>query len=250
VLGGLTIFKQNFYTASYIYGFGRTEDVPYGHRVSMYYGWMRQLGLERPYLGIEAEKSIVTRNNAFYTVGFRAGGFRNNGLEDGVFLLYGSLMSKLIPYGQLLIRQSLTIDFARVSRQRTSLPLDINNEFGLRYFAADSLLGTKRFHINSETLAFTPLSLLGFRMAPFAFGEMAMLGDQKKSIFYDKPYFGFGGGIRTRNENLVFGTIELRVIYFPRTVEDMNSFVIRLSSNLRVKYSASFVKPPEFVTYN
>jgi hypothetical protein len=33
-------------------------------------------------------------------------------------------------------------------------------------------------------------------------------------------------------------------------VEDVNSFVIKLSSNLRVKYSASFVKPPEFVTYN
>lgn len=250
VLGGLTIFKQNFYTASYIYGFGRTEDVPYGHRVSMYYGWMRQLGLERPYLGIEAEKSIVSRNNAFYTVGFRAGGFRNKGLEDGVLLLYGSLMSRLIPYGQLLIRQSITMDFARVSNQRTSLPLDINNEFGLRYFVADSLLGTKRFHVNSETLAFTPLSLAGFRMAPFVFGEMAMLGDQNKSIFYDKPYFGFGGGIRTRNENLVFGTIELRVVFFPRTVEDINSFVIKLSSNLRVKYSASFVKPPEFVTYN
>jgi hypothetical protein len=250
VLGGLTLFKQNFYTASYIYGFGRTEDVPYGHRISIYSGWTRQLGLKRPYFGLEAEKSIVNRKNEFFTLGFRAGGYRNNGLEDGILLVYGSLMSRLIPYGQLLIRQSFNVDFARVSNQRTSLPLDINNEFGLRYFAADSLLGTKRFHINSETLAFTPLSLLGFRMAPFVFGEMAMLGDQNKSIFYDKPYFGLGGGIRTRNENLVFGTIELRFAFFPRTVEDISSFVVRLSSNLRVKYSASFVRPPGFVVYN
>jgi hypothetical protein len=250
VLGGITLFKQNFYTASYIYGFGRTEDVPYGHRISLYSGWIRQLGLERPYFGLEAEKSIVNRNNEFYTVGFRAGGYRNNGLEDGILLLYGSLMSRLVPFGQLLIRQSFTVDFARVYQQRTGLPLDINNEFGLRYFVADSLLGTKRFHVNSETLAFTPLSLLGFRMAPFAFGEMALLGDQNKNIFYDKPYFGLGGGIRTRNENLVFGTIELRFVYFPRTVENINSFVVRLSSNLRVKYSASFVRPPGFVNYN
>jgi hypothetical protein len=250
VLGGLTFFKQNFYTASYIYGFGRTEDVPYGHNMSLYLGWTRQLGIARPYVGMQAEKSIVTRRNEFYTIGIRAGAFHNNGLEDGVVLLYGSLLSRLIPLGELLIRQSITTDYASVYRQRTNLPLDINNEFGLRYFSSDSLRGTTRFHLQSETLAFTPLSLLGFRMAPFISGEMAMLGNASKSIFYDKPYFGFGGGVRTRNENLVFGTIELRFVYFPRTVEEISSFTVRVSSNLRVKYSASFVRPPGFVTYN
>jgi hypothetical protein len=206
--------------------------------------------LERPYIGIEAEKSIVNRKNEFYTVGFRAGAFQNNRIEDAVVLVYGSLLSRLIPYGELLIRQSFTVDYARVFHQRTSLPLDINNDFGIRYFAADSLLGTKRFHLNSETLAFTPLQLLGFRMAPFTFAEMAMLSGDDKSIFYHKPYFGFGGGIRTRNENLVFGTIELRMAYFPRTPPGMSSFTIRVSSNLRVKYTASFVKPPGLVRYN
>jgi hypothetical protein len=250
VLGGVTFFKQNFYTASYIYGFGRTEDVPYGHRVSLYFGWSRQLALERPYIGLEAEKSIVSRKNEFYTIGFRLGGYQNNKLEDGILLLYGSLMSRLIPQNGLLIRQSFFMDYTNVYRQRTSLPLNINNEFGLRYFATDSLRGTKRFHIRTETLAFTPLSILGFRIAPFGFGEMAMLGDYRKSIFHDKPYFGFGGGVRTRNENLVFGTMEVRLIYFPRTVENIQSFAIKFSTNLRVKYSASFIKPPAPITYN
>ena len=250
LLGAITFFKQNFYTASYIYGFGRTEDVPYGHSMSLILGFTRELGLERPYVGLEAEKSFVNRNNEFYTVGFRAGGYQKTNLEDAIVLLYGSLTSRLIPYGQLLIRQSFTVDYARVYNPRTSLPLDINNDFGLRYFRADSLLGTKRFHLNTETLVFTPLHIFGFRLAPFGFGEMALLSPDHKSIFYDKPYFGFGGGIRTRNENLVFGTIELRMVYFPRTVENINSFAIRLSSNLRVKYSAGFVKPPGFVRYN
>jgi hypothetical protein len=252
VLGGLTFFKQNFYTASYIYGFGRTEDVPYGHSMSLYVGWSRELNRERPYIGIEAEKSIVTRNNEFYTVALRAGGYQKRGgkLEDAALLISGSLLSRLIPYRELLIRQSFAVDYTRVYRQRTSLPLDINNEYGLRYFAADSLWGTKRFHLNTETLVFTPLSLLGFRFAPFVTGEMAMIGNDGRSLYRDKPYFGFGGGIRTRNENLVFGTVELRFVYFPRTVQDISSFAIRVSSNLRVKYSASFVKPPSLVRYN
>jgi hypothetical protein len=251
VLGGLTFFRQNFYTASYIYGFGRTEDVPYGHSMSAYFGWSRELDRKRPYAGLEFEKAIVTRNNEFYNLAIRSGAYHNNGkLEDGVMLFSGSMTSRLIPYGELLIRQSFALDYTRVFRQQTSLPLDINNEFGLRYFVADSLLGTKRFHLNTETLVFTPFSLAGFRFAPFGFGEMAMISGDSKSIFSDKPYFGFGGGIRTRNENLVFGTIELRFVYFPRTVENMNAFAIRLSSNLRVKYTASFVKPPGFVRFN
>jgi hypothetical protein len=252
VLGGLTFFKRNFYTASYIYGFGRTEDVSYGHSISLYVGWSRELKQQRPYIGLDIEKSIVTRNNEFYTLALRAGGYqkRGNKLEDAVVLLSGSLLSRLIPYRELLIRQSFVVDYTRVYRQRTSLPLDINNEFGLRYFTADSLWGTKRFHLNTETLFFTPISLLGFRFAPFVTGEMAMIGNDDRSLLYHKPFFGFGGGIRTRNENLVFGTIELRFVYFPRTVQDISSFAIRLSSNLRVKYSAGFVKPPSLVSYN
>lgn len=251
ILGGLTFFRQNFYTASYIYGFGRTEDVPYGHSMSGYVGWSRELNRERPYVGFEFEKAIVTRRNEFYNLAIRTGGYRNHGkLEDGVMLFSGSMTSRLIPYGELLIRQSFSADYTRVFRQQTTLPLDINNEFGLRYFLADSLLGTKRFHFNTETLVFTPISLAGFRFAPFGFGEIAMISDDSKSIFSDKPYFGFGGGIRTRNENLVFGTIELRFVYFPRVVENINAFAIRVSSNLRVKYSAGFVKPPGFVRFN
>lgn len=251
VLGGITFFKQNFYTASYIYGFGRTEDVPYGHSMSIYTGWSRELNRKRPYVGLEFEKAIVTRQNQFYNLALRAGGYRNNGkVEDGVMLLSGSMMSRLIPYGELLIRQSFTVDYTRIFRPKTSLPLDINNEFGIRYFVADSLWGTKRFHVNTETLVFTPISLAGFRFAPFGFGEMAMINNDSRSIFSKKPYFGFGGGIRTRNENLVFGTIELRFVYFPRVVQDMQTFAIRVSSNLRVKYSAGFVKPPGFVRFN
>lgn len=251
VLAGFTFFKQNFYTASYIYGFGRTEDVPYGHNVSVYFGWSKELGQRRPYVGFELEKLFVSRANEFYSVALRTGGYHKNGqLEDVVMLLSGSLTSKLIPVGEWLLRQSFTADYTKIYRPRTSLPLDINNEFGLRYFVADSLWGTTRFHLNTETLAFTPLSIAGFRFAPFTFGEMAVLNGNDEITRDRKPYFGFGGGIRTRNENLVFGTIELRLVYFPRTVADLQSFTVRLSSNLRVKYTAGFVKPPGFVRYN
>lgn len=251
VLASATFFRQNFYTARFIYGFGRTEDVPYGHNISLTAGWARNRGLSRTYVGLDAEKSLVSRLGEFYTFGLRAGGFTNgSGLQDAAILASGALRSRLITHGKFLFRQSVLVDYTRVYRQRTSLPLDINDEFGLQYFRADSLWGTKRFHIQSETVAFSPWQFLGFRFAPFAFGEMAMIAGDDRSIFYDKPFFGFGGGIRTRNENLIFGTVELRFIYYPRTIEDISSLNVRVTSNLRIKYSGQFVRAPGFVQYN
>jgi hypothetical protein len=250
VIGGLTFFQQNFYTVRYVYGFGRTEDVPYGHTISLYGGWSRQMGLVRPYFGFEAEKSIVNRSGEFYNVAVKAGGFEDDGFEDILLLLSGSLTSKLIAVDEWLMRQSFSVDYTRIYHQKALMPLDINNEYGLQYFVADSLRGTKRVHLKTETLAFSPWQLLGFRFAPFVFGETALISPKDESIFGNKPYFGFGGGIRTRNENLVFGTVELRFVYFPRTVEDISSFAIKLSSNLRVKYSAGFVRAPSFIRYN
>jgi len=250
LLVSATFFKQNFYTTRYIYGFGRTEDVPYGHQVSVTGGWTRHSEIIRPYIGVEAEKSFVSRPGEFYKVGVRAEVFTNDKAEDAVLLFSGSMISRLIPKGEFLFRQSINADFTRVFNQRSTMPLDINNEFGLQYFRADSLLGTKRFNLHSETVAFSPWQLLGFRFAPFAIVEMSMIAGNGRTIFYDKPYFSFGGGIRTRNENLIFGTVEFRVIYYPRTVERISSFNVRVTSNLRIKYSAGFVRAPGFVRYN
>lgn len=251
LLASATFFKRNFYTARYIYGFGRTEDVPYGHNISLTAGWTRQRGIDRPYVGVDAQKSLVHRMGEFYTFGLRAGGFKGaSGLEDATLLLSAELTSRLIPRGRFLFRQMIRADYTRLFRQRTAMPLDINNEFGLQYFRADSLNGTKRFNIHTETVAFSPWRFLGFRFAPFAFGEMALITGEDDNILSDKPFFGFGGGIRTRNENLIFGTVELRLVYYPRTIEDISAVAVRLTTNLRIKYSAGFVRAPDFVRYN
>ena len=144
----------------------------------------------------------------------------------------------------------MDLDFAYVFNQRTNILLDINNSFGLEGFRADSLLGTKRLHARYEIVLYSRWSLLGFRLAPMMFADVGMIAPQDRTVFYDAPFFGLGTGIRTRNENLIFGTIELKFIYYPRTVEDINSFRVSLTTNLRVKYSASFVKPPSLIVYN
>ena len=251
VLGQFTFFKQEFYKTQYVYGFGRTEDVPYGHNMSLLAGWQSLLSLKRAYVGFDAEKSFVHAGGNFYTLSFRIGGFPYQGRwEDAALLLSGNLFSRLKQTKRFLIRQSVDLDFAYVFNQRTNTLLDINNTFGLEGFRADSLLGTKRLHAGYEIVLYSRWSILGFKLAPIMFADVGMIAPQDRTLFYDAPFFGLGTGIRTRNENLIFGTIELKFIYYPRTVEDINSFRVSITTRLRVKYSASFVKPPSLISYN
>ena len=250
-LSSFTFFKQDFYKTQYVYGFGRTEDVPYGHTMAIIGGWQRLMGIQRPYLGFDAEKSFVHREGNFYTFTFRTGAFPYNGqLQDATILLSGRLYSKLDHHKRVMVRRSFDLDLTYVFNQKTNTLLDINNSFGIEGFNADSLLGTKRLHGRYEMVFYTNWKLLGFKMAPIALADLAFIAEEGQHMFYDKPYLGVGAGMRTRNENLVFGTIELKCFYYPRTVEDISNFRVSVTSNLRIKYSGSFVRPPSFIVYN
>ncbi len=251
VMGSITFFNQNFYKSRYIYGFGRTEDVPYGKYLTLTGGSVRQFKLIRPYVGAEFDKTLVRRNGDFHEYKLQAEGFLGNGnLEDVTLLASASLFSRLIEYKQLKIRQYLRISYTSILNQQINTPLTIRSDFGLDGFRADSLLGTNRLSLYSQTVVFTPLSILGFRFAPLTFAEMSIIAPKDKPLFRQKAFGAIGAGLRTRNENLVFGTIELKLFYFPRVTEDLSHFRISLSSNLRIKFSSGFAKAPEFIQYN
>ncbi|WP_276373280.1 hypothetical protein [Chryseolinea sp. H1M3-3] len=250
-LGAFTFFKQEFYKTQFVYGFGRTEDVPYGHTMSILAGWQNLLDLKRAYIGVDAEKSFVHAGGNFYTLSFRVGGFPYQGRwEDATLLLSGKLFSKIKHYKKFLIRQSADLDFTYVFNQRTNTLLDINSSFGLEGFVADSVLGTKRLHARYELVLYSPWKILGFRLAPLVFADVAIIAPRNRNIFYDKPFFGIGSGVRTRNENLVFGTVEFKFFYYPHVVEDISRFKVGVTTNLRIKYSGRFVKAPSFILYN
>jgi hypothetical protein len=251
ILGSTTFFNQNFYKTRYVYGFGRTEDVPYGKYLTVTAGRVSQLNLKRPYASIEFDKTLVRPNGDFYEFKFQAEGLMGkDDWEDVTLLASASLFSKLISFKQVKLRQYLGISYTTILNQQFNLPLTINSDFGLDGFRADSVLGTQRITLYTQSLGFLPRSILGFRFAPLVFAEVSSIAPKGENLFNQKLYSGVGAGLRTRNENLVFGTIELKVYYFPRVTEDLSSFRIAVSSNLRVKYSSSFVRPPQFIQYN
>src|SRR5690606_8869830 len=83
VLAQFTLFRQNYYRTKFIYGFGVTEDLPYGYNLSLVGGWYRQKDLERPYMGISADRYVITGSKSFFRYYIKAGSFLyRNKLQD------------------------------------------------------------------------------------------------------------------------------------------------------------------------
>jgi hypothetical protein len=249
VLGQVTFYNQNFYKTNYVYGFGRTEDIPYGQTIAFTGGWSEDIGLRRFYAGTTAVKRIVRPSGRFYDVEAGAGTFFNaEKTEDGVMYVKGTFYSKLYQIKRSKVRHQFGGGYARAFNSRVREMLTLNNE--LRGFGADSLFGYQRFLFRTETTVFSPLQFAGFRFAPFLSLEAAYLKQKVNTVQEGNFFWGTTGGIRVRNENLLFGTVEFRAFYFPKTVPGVDHLSFKVTTNLRIKYSGTFVTPPEFVRYN
>ena len=258
VLASFIIFKQNFYRTNFIYGFGRNEDVPEGFNVSMVAGWINKKDSivnkerSRPYFGIDASMNHFTDKGFYSNYIFRFGGFYNKGKwEDLDLLLYVTHFTrKKILRNNWYFRQFINGGFTKQFSRVLNEPLYLTSEFGLPYFNNGGIIAQFRGTVRTESVFYNLRKFWGFRFAPFAFGDVSLIQRYNKSFRETEWYSAVGAGVRTRNENLIFGTIEVRGFYFPRTVEGMSSFKIEFNTNIRFKYNSTYIRKPDFVISN
>ena len=148
-------------------------------------------------------------------------------------------------------RSFLNASLGRQFRTLLDEPFLLESRYGLQRFKNNSLGGSLRATLKAETVFFTPWSILYFKFAPFIFGSATafkLTGDSVKSN--TQIYPALGGGIRSRNESLIFGTMELRAVFFPKPDLYNNRILIQFNTNLRYKYTQNFIRRPEFVHVN
>lgn len=260
ILASLNIFKQIFYKTNFIYGFGRTEDVPEGFSAALTTGYATKQNdgyfikenINRPYAGLDLLLGSF-RNKGFYSsYTFKVGGyFYQKRFEDVDFLLDINHFTRLRKLSKSWFnRLFIYAGIAAQANPVLNTPLFLNSEFGLPYFSNGSLSSDLRATIKGEAVFFNTKKILGFRFAPFAFTDLILLKPAKLGLSDSDLFTAVGGGIRTRNENLVFGTIELRGYYFPRVNGDMKSWKVEVTSNIRFKYKSSFINRPGFIIAN
>jgi len=251
VLGQMTFFRQDYYRTQYIYGFGTTEDLPYGYNIAVTGGWHQQLNLNRPYLGLNASRYIATGMGDFLQLFWRSGTFMHNGgLQDASFLIGATAYSRIFFLNSTKIRQYVNVSYTHLYDRVTYAPLRIDNDFGIRGFLSDSSYGTRRLTIQTETIFFLKLKILGFQFAPFPYADLTVLTPQNAPVTRSSLYTSLGGGIRVRNEKLVFQTIELRAFFFPVAPTNMKGFKLVPTFNLRFRYTSNYITEPDLVQLN
>jgi hypothetical protein len=245
ILAQLTLFRQDFYKTQYVVGFGRTEDIPYGYRITFTAGGEKELGQIRPYFGSELYYNIVRPTGTILTYNVKLATYLHNQNPEDVFLsLDFNRFSKIYRMGKMIIRHQSLYGYAALINQSVKRGIDIRDVNGILGFIPISLVGFQRATMSHEAVMFTPWKVLGFHIAPMARVDLALI-KITKGLFQPQNFFsGFSLGMRARNENLIFNTIEARLFYYPKTVENVSHFNFAITTNFRIKYPTNLVNKP------
>ena len=230
LLGTVGYSVRRYYKDRYLFGFGRTEDIPAGTLLSFTAGYDYNNIVPRRYLDVRVAAATFNARSGYLYAAIDLGAFQrlnqSRGWEQGLLSTEFTSFTKLYHVGNWQYRHFLsskgTIGF---KRRPGELLQGITNERGLRGFSpGQPVLATSRFVVNYETTLFTPLSLLGFRLAGVAFADAAWVSDKPRggSPFGDAPYTGFGLGLRFRNEYTALRTFQLLIGYYPRGITAPN----------------------------
>lgn len=258
VLGSFIIFRQNFTRTNFIYGFGRNEDVPQGFNIAAIGGWISKKDSissdvrKRPYFGIDASISRFNSKGFFSNYTLRLGGYTYKGKWEDLDLLLNvdHFTRKKVLSREWLYRQFYSLGITRQFYPVLNAPLYLRSIFGLPYFGDLFTPLDFRATVKTEAVFYNLRRFWGFRFAPFAFADVSVIKPVNTAFIKSDLYSAIGAGVRTRNENLIFGTIELKGYFFPRTLPGMTAFKAEIGTNIRFKYNSTFVRKPDFVNPN
>ncbi len=234
---GLSFSRRGYYKNNLIHSFGRTEDVPYGSLNSLSYGYHENMNGHRHFLEYHYSlgKALIPSKGYLYFSGDVGSYFRKGIPEQGHLKLTSEYISSLISVGRSKLRNFFELQYvnglSRFPQEYLSIDEDVN---GLHRFDYNrSISGSEKIVLKTEQVFFTRLEPLGFKFAVFSFFDMAFLReDSNKSLFDHNPYYSFGGGLRIRNDNLVFNTLQIRLAIMPRIPDGVLPISLRTTGEV------------------
>jgi hypothetical protein len=251
-LASFTLFRQDFFKTQYFFGFGRNEDIPEGINMSITGGATNKQNRSRPYAGLEFKRYYFNSKDRYVDYTLRFGGFLyKSRMEDINALANLTKYSNLKELGHgWRVRNYIQFSVAGQINKVLNDPIFLRNSFGLQEFDNGSIEGMFRATVKYEKAVYTPWSLISFRFAPFVFANASLFTPDHSAFRDSRLYPSIGGGIRTRNESLIFGTFELKGYYFPVKNVFNKNYRVEVTTNLRFRYITDFVKRPDFVQVN
>jgi hypothetical protein len=249
-LGSAALSIQKYSKTTLIYSYGHTEDIPYGALFKITTGREYNEFKQRTYLGAEASFGRSSKAlGYFYTYGGFSTYLNKNRTEQGVLSLGLSYFSNLITLGNSKIRNFLYLNYIRGFGRYSNEYLKFNTDDGFSGFKNDSLKGTQRLTVSLESVLFSPVNLYGFRFAFFGFTDFSFLSGTNEILGNGYAISSLGVGIRIRNDNLVFNTLQFRIGYFPNPPSYSTVSPINISGEQLLRPANFEPGPPSVIPY-
>ncbi|HEX2934826.1 MAG TPA: hypothetical protein VHO72_05695 [Bacteroidales bacterium] len=226
--GAMYMFSnENFYMASmgistrkyvqdtYIFNFGEIEDVPVGKVFNITAGYQRRNSINRLFAG--AKMSFGN----FFSWGYLGSSieygsfFRAAHSEQGAVVAAINYFTGLKEIGKWKIRQFVKPEIVIGINRFKHDTLTLNKGYGLDGFNSSDLIGTSRILLTLQTQSYIPKSLLGFTFGPYLSYSAGVLGNATSGFQTSKLYSQIGIGVLIKNNNLVFGTFQISISFFP-----------------------------------
>jgi hypothetical protein len=229
-LAGIGISTRKYVQDTYIFKYGTIEDVPVGKVIELTGGYQLRNSAWRPYLGMRFSFGNYNEwgylsTNIEYGTFFRSSHAEQSAIDFGLNYFTG-----LFEIGKWRFRQfvkpQVTIGINRFSYDT----LTLNYGRGIIGFNSRGLVGTNRLLFTLQTQSYAPWNLIGFHFGPFLVYSAGMLGDAVSGFKNRTLYSQIGFGVLIKNENLVFGTFQISLSFFPlipgngQNIFKMNSF--------------------------
>ena len=246
-LGSLSFSHRSYIRDYRVYSYGITEDIPKGYLHELVFGYdLNEFG-NRWYSHLFLSTGNLFKQKPYYlytSVGF--GGFwRNSGIEQGIADFKIDFISQLFKVWDIQARQFIKLNYTFGINRFAIENLLLRNSVGIRGFGSSIPNGTQRLTLNVENVFFQKKAILNFQTAFFTFLDVGIVGPDNQSIFNQNYFGGVGVGLRIRNENLIFKTIQLRVAFYPNHPSDVNSIGFILDEVSRFRFYSFQPRGPE-----
>lgn len=251
LLTSLSHSKRNLYKNNQIYGYGVTEDIPYGHLYELTTGLDHSQFGNWPYLGISLNNSFIDREGRYYNARFALDGFLDQDqIRQGSLLISANFFSNKFIAWDDPCRFFLKMEIlSGINRFREEY-LKIDGRFGIRDFYTHSLKGENRLKLNFEIVRYLRFNLHNFKFTNYLFADFAFLSTKLHSLLADNFYAGIGTGFRIYNESLVFKIIDARISWFPhRPPEGIPPFGTNLQGLSKARFDDFMGKKPQLIRY-
>ncbi len=250
ILGNIGFAVQQYYKDKFIYRFGANEDVPEGLIAQVIYGGLKpEFSKIKYYLGCEVARAKHFKFG-YLTGTISCGIFFNKSISNDITTNYKLYyFSNLLKKNRWLFRQFFNYTLVHLQNKfpGESTTLNTNELYG---FQNQSLTGNTKMILNSETVAYAPYNIVGFRFAPVFEIGMGMVGDPHHKILNSRLYQGYTFGLMVRNENLLNSTFQFSIGMYPFFPDGGNyKFIYNPVTSFTLRVRAFAVSRPEFVGY-